>query len=127
MAKDQDSAPVIIFDGECEFCRQCISWVEARSAHYFESVPFQKADLSSMGLTWAECVSSVQLVEENRTYSGSQAVSRILMKCGRPQSLLGTLLAVPGISWIAKPAYKWIAGNRDGRIVAFISRMLNPQ
>jgi predicted DCC family thiol-disulfide oxidoreductase YuxK len=117
---------MVVFDGECGFCRLCIRWVDARSAHYFESVPFQKADLGSMGLTWAECASSVQLVEAARTYSGSRAVSRILMKCGRPQSLLGTLLAAPGINWIAKSAYRWVAGHRDGLIVAFISRMLDP-
>ena len=42
--------PVLVFDGECDFCRSCVRFAERITAREFTSVAYQTADLASLGL-----------------------------------------------------------------------------
>lgn len=76
-------------------------------------VAYQFTDVTELGLTPARCEEALQWVhEDGRIESAHLAVSRALMFGGKGWWLLGAVIRVPGISWIAGAVYRWIARNR---------------
>ena len=66
------SAPIVIYDGECKFCLQCIEWVSKKLE--LNPIAFQSTDLSQFGLTLEECSKQVFVIEGNKKYSAIAAV-----------------------------------------------------
>ena len=75
-------------------------------------IPWQQADLASLGLTQEQCESSLQWVAATKRASGHEAVAHLLLASARPWRPLGMLLLTPPFSWAAKRAYGWIAAHR---------------
>jgi len=101
---------VLVFDGDCGFCRRCADWVAVRG-----EVPMAasaEVDLANLGLTAEEAASSAWWVEEGERLSGHRAVARVLRELGGAWGLAGRLLAVSPFSWLGGPAYRWVAANR---------------
>ena len=109
---------ILIFDGECQFCRNCVQWIQSRVQ--LKAIPFQEADLAQFLLSEAEAASSVHLILENRTLSGADAVA-YLLKLTRFK-FLGVLMQ--GAQPLSKIAYRWIASHRNSRTVRVLNRMI---
>ncbi|CAB5054367.1 unannotated protein [freshwater metagenome] len=109
---------ILIFDGECQFCRNCVQWIQSRVQ--LKAIPFQEADLAQFLLSEAEAASSVHLILENRTLSGADAVA-YLLKLTRFK-ILGVLIR--GARPLSEVAYKWIASHRNSRTVRVLNRMI---
>ena len=110
-----DYLPVttVIFDGECDFCRSCVEWVNNR--YRIEAIPNQNIEPDRYGITREQCEKSVVVIDA-KTYFGAEAVALLLKKSGhRILSLLITLLGPIG-NW----GYKYVAAHRDGKLVAFL-------
>lgn len=102
----------LVYDGDCGICTSSARLVERLRLDVDEVVPWQQADLAALGLTVAECLEAVQLVEDGRVTSGHEAIGRLLLRSRRPWRLPGRfLLSRPG-SRLAAPAYRWVARNR---------------
>lgn len=104
---------LLIFDGDCAFCTTSANamrrWIRPRC----DIEPWQRTDIAAFGLTPQECTSAVQFVsEEQRVYSGSRAVMRMLRCAPQPWPVLGVIGDAPGIAWVADRVYRWIAVNR---------------
>ena len=109
---------ILIYDGECEFCRNCVQWIQSRVQ--LRAIPYQEADLAQHMLSDAEAASSVHLILEKRALSGADAVA-FLLKQTRWR-LLGHF-----ISWIAplsRVAYHWVASNRNSAVVRVLNALL---
>lgn len=102
----------IVFDGECGFCRASVDfanrWVRPRA----QFVPWQHADLASLGLTAPQCASAVQWVDRRGVVSGGRAVARALLKSPMPWPILGALAQLPILDVITDRAYVWVADHR---------------
>lgn len=115
---DSDAAvPVLVFDGECGFCRRCVAWVERRLPRRPTIVAWQATDLAALGLTEERCRAALQWVcapraGARRIRSGHLAVAALLRHAGGAWPVAGVLLATPPISWVAAVAYGWVARNR---------------
>ena len=109
---------ILIYDGECEFCRNCVKWIQSRVE--LKAIAYQEADLAQFLLSEAEAASSVHLILDSRTLSGAAAVA-YLLKLTRFK-FLGVL--IHGAQPLSQIAYKWIASHRDSRTVWVLNRMI---
>ena len=104
---------LVIFDGECGFCRRWIRRMNSWFRRHPDSVAWQQADLDNLGLTADQCREALQFVGEDlRTHAGSDAVARILITAGVPSAVAGRLMLLPGLRQVAQAAYRWVADNR---------------
>jgi predicted DCC family thiol-disulfide oxidoreductase YuxK len=110
---DRGTRPVLLYDGECRFCVRSVEWVRRHLAVQPDARPWQDADLGSFGITRAEAEHSVQWIEPSgRVSSGHAAVARLLVASGGAWALLGRLLLLPPISWVAAVGYRLVSAVR---------------
>ena len=103
----------LVFDGDCGFCTRCVALVPKSARRTTEVVPYQRADLVSLGLTAAECAAAVQWVgDDGARARGHAAVGRLLQHAGGGWRVLGTALLTPPLSWLAAVVYRLVAANR---------------
>ncbi|NDA81119.1 MAG: DUF393 domain-containing protein, partial [Actinobacteria bacterium] len=67
---------VVIYDGECDFCKECVRWVQKRAK--ISALPFQTADLSRYGLTYQRCSKEVVVIINGKVSGGADAVAGLL-------------------------------------------------
>lgn len=103
----------LVFDGDCGFCTRCVGLVPKSARRTTKVVPYQRADLAGLGLTAAECADAVQWVGDDGSRArGHEAVGRLLQHAGGVWRLVGSVLLVPPVSWLAALVYRLVAANR---------------
>ena len=108
----------VIFDGECEFCRQSVAWIQRNLA--ITALPFQTADISTFNLTREQCAKQVYVISGGSTYGGADAIAFLLKHRGnRVQS---TLITASG--GLGRASYRWIASHRNSLPVKFATKVL---
>ena len=113
------SKPVLIFDGDCGFCRHWIVRWRRRTGDTVDYRPFQDPEVGRHfpEVSRARCARAVQLVEPDGSVSeGAQAVFRTLALAGSrfPLWLYGH---IPGAASAFERAYRLVADHRP-----FLSR-----
>ena len=101
----------VIYDGECDFCRECVKWVQKRAQ--VTALPFQTTDLSRFGLTYDRCSKEVVVLIENEVFGGAAAVAELLQVTG--YKFLGVLLKMSGP--FGRFGYRWVARHRGGWLI----------
>ncbi|HTS18977.1 MAG TPA: lipase maturation factor family protein [Verrucomicrobiae bacterium] len=119
------SKPVLIFDGDCNFCRRWISRWRESTADRVEYIPLQDPSIASRfpELPRAQCEQSVQLVDtDGAIYSAAEAVFRSLACAPRHRWSLWLYQRLPGVSPVTESFYRFVAKHRTG--FSFFTRML---
>ncbi|MBO4207394.1 thiol-disulfide oxidoreductase DCC family protein [Micromonospora echinofusca] len=107
------STGTFVYDGDCAFCTTCANFIERRIPTRARVVPWQFADLATLGLTEAECEEAVQWVgADGRRAAGPDAIGRLLGDSGPLWRVAGAVLRLPPVRLLAWPAYRWVARNR---------------
>lgn len=112
------TAPTLVYDGDCAFCTSCAEFVGRHIVRrdgptQVTVVPWQFADLDSLGLGVAECQAAVQWVGVDGTRAaGPEAIAHLLRTGRPPWRPLGCLLARRPVLPLAWPLYRWVARNR---------------
>jgi predicted DCC family thiol-disulfide oxidoreductase YuxK len=102
---------LLIYDGDCAFCRQSLKWALAKLPEFCRYVAFQKVDFSEFGLQLADVQSQVWLVEGKNKYGGHRAVSWLFRQQKQVRwRALGLLIDI--FSPISALVYRWVATNR---------------
>jgi predicted DCC family thiol-disulfide oxidoreductase YuxK len=109
---------VVIYDGECAFCKTSIEWIEQRLV--VDSMPFQKADLAKYGLTYQQCSQSVQVVVNSTVLAGAPAIAFLLKKRGN--RLLSLFITTSGP--FGRLGYKWVVAHRSSSVVSALHQIL---
>jgi predicted DCC family thiol-disulfide oxidoreductase YuxK len=104
--------PTFVYDGDCSFCTTCAQFIERRIPTRARVIPWQFADLDSLGLTTDECEEAVQWVSDSARAAGPDAIALILKDAGRAWKFAGDALNFGPIRLAAWPAYRWVAGHR---------------
>jgi predicted DCC family thiol-disulfide oxidoreductase YuxK len=105
--------PVLVYDGDCAFCRRCVHILE-RIGPDAEIVAWQSTDLVGLGITEEQATDAVQWVQIDGTVrSGHEAIAALLSTAGGIWRIVGSTLLLPGISWIAARVYRVVAENRS--------------
>lgn len=108
----------VIFDGECEFCRQSVTWIQRKLQ--ITALPFQTADLSAFNLTREQCAKQVYVISAGTTYGGAAAIAFLLKSRGN--TIQSTIIKVLGP--IGRSAYRWIASHRKSWPVKLATKVL---
>ena len=112
MSVSRRERPVLVYDGDCAFCTTCARLLE-RIGPDAEIVAWQLTDLAELGITEEQATDAVQWVQIDGTVrSGHEAIAAVLSTAGRIWKIIGRLLLLPGISWMAAKAYRLVADNR---------------
>jgi len=105
--------PTLVYDGDCALCSTCARFIERRIPTCAEVVPWQFADLPSLGLTREQAEAAVQWVAEDGTIAaGPDAIALLLRDAGRLWQVPGRLLQSRPVRLAAWPAYRWVAAHR---------------
>jgi predicted DCC family thiol-disulfide oxidoreductase YuxK len=104
--------PLLLYDGDCAFCTKCARVLE-RIGPDAEIAPWQLTDLAELGIAEEQAADAVQWVETDGTVrSGHEAIAAVLNTAGRAWRVIGRMLLLPGISWMAAKVYRLVARNR---------------
>lgn len=103
----------LVYDGDCAFCTRSVQLLPRLRLARSRVVAWQHADLPALGLTAQQCQQAVQWVQDGRVHSGAPAVARLLLASGSVWAVLGALLRVPPLSWLAALVYGLVAANRS--------------
>lgn len=106
--------PLLIFDGDCGFCRRSVDWLRRRVPGSFEAVPYQTSSRvgSRPQLSREACREEVKLLlEDGRVLGGAGVFFHLL---GRRPLLrpLCWLYRLPLLHGAAEAVYRWIARRR---------------
>ena len=112
------SQTTVIFDGQCHFCQQSVTWIARKLT--ITALPFQTSDLAPFNLTKEQCAKQVYVVSQGITYGGAAAIAFLLKQRGnRMQSGLITASGPLG-----RAGYRWIASHRNSIPVKLVTRLL---
>ncbi len=116
------SRAVLIYDGDCGFCRGGKDWIERNAVEgAFEFLPCQSDERRSRFPLVPEeaCMGAMQLVlPDGKVLAGDKAIPEILSRLKRWR-WLSVLFKIPGVSLLAPHVYGWVAKNRY-RISCFL-------
>lgn len=105
--------PLIVFDGDCPFCRARIErWRDALGGQ-LQFLPYQELRGKISEIDDAAFRQAVHYIDrDGRAFRGAEALFRAMADCGRkrwPATLYATW---PPLAFAAESAYRWIAANR---------------
>jgi predicted DCC family thiol-disulfide oxidoreductase YuxK len=108
----------VIFDGQCEFCQQSVTWIRRKLA--INELPFQTSDLTPFNLSKEECAKQVYVVSQGITYGGAEAIAFLLKRRGN--RLLWVSIKISGP--LGRAGYRWIATHRNSLSVKVATKLL---
>ncbi len=112
-AMPADAAPLLVYDGDCAFCRRAVALALSRMKVACRAVPWQQADLGSLGLTPQEAAEAVWWVEPGvRKVRGHEAVAAALRHGRAAWRPVGRLLEAPALAKGGAAGYDLVARNR---------------
>ena len=112
------STITVIFDGDCEFCRQSVTWIQRKLV--VKALAFQTADLEPFNLTKEQCAKQVYVITDSDVYLGADAIRYLLKKRGNRVS--ATLLGATGN--VGRAGYRWVASHRNSLLIKLATRIL---
>ena len=112
------STITVIFDGDCEFCQQSMTWIQRKLV--VDAIAFQTADLQPFNLTKEQCAKQVYVVSDSITYSGADAIRYLLKKRG---NRIGAML-LGATGNVGRAGYRWIASHRSSWVIKVATRVL---
>jgi predicted DCC family thiol-disulfide oxidoreductase YuxK len=109
--------PVLVYDGECRFCRKWMRWFQAHDLeHQMEYLARQSPERGARypQLNDAQYEGALQLVLPTGEIRSGEMATATALTClaGLRWRLLGRLIMLPGIRQCAHFGYKIIAKNR---------------
>ena len=109
-----DGKHLILWDGECGFCRRCVGWVRSRDTRKrFADSPYQSAPTPPMTPELrAACENAVHVVKSNgEILRAARAALFVLGRIGYP--VIARVLLTPPLIWFAEIGYRIVANHRD--------------
>jgi predicted DCC family thiol-disulfide oxidoreductase YuxK len=104
--------PVLVFDGDCAFCTRCARALQ-RIGPDAEIIAWQSTDLVELGLTEEQAAAAVQWVSpDGAVRAGHEAIAATLQSAGGIWKIVGRVILLPGVSWLAARCYRLVAANR---------------
>jgi len=108
-----ESIPVMLYDGDCGFCKRWIEKWRHITGGKINYEPYQKEIARHPQLTHQQCKAAVQLVMPGGSFfSGAKAVFKALHFSGNYRFLFWSYLHFPFFAPMAEWFYRCIARNR---------------
>ena len=105
--------PLLVYDGDCGFCRLWIDRWRHLTGDRVEYAPFQQAASRFPDIPLQSFRRAVQFMEpEGSVYSGAEAVFRLLAHVPGLRGLPWIYRRVPGLARVSERAYRLVADHR---------------
>ena len=105
--------PLMLYDGDCGFCRRWIGRWEKITGDAVDYSPYQERAGSFPGIPAQNLKQSVHLIEaDGRVTSGAQAVFRSLSHNAFLKWLPSLYEKVPGVSFVIEALNRCVAAHR---------------
>ena len=122
LVRHQPPKPLLIFDGDCHFCRRWIERWRELTAGAVDYAPSQEVAGHFPEIPREAFDQSVQFIDSNgAVYSGAEAVFRSLGQKRSRRWMIWCYDRVPGFAFISETAYWIVARNR--RMASFFTRL----
>lgn len=106
-----NSKAVLIYDGDCAFCKNSLRIGLERLPAFCRYSAYQNTDLAALGLTTEQAKAKVWLVDGANKYGGHRAVAWLLLNQETlGWRLLGRIILLG--SPVSALVYGWVAKNR---------------
>ena len=113
METNPAAKPLMIYDGDCGFCRHWVARWKARTGDRVDYAPYQEAAARFPEIPPDRFKKAVHLVEpDGRVSSGAEAVFRSLSYAPSGGRLLGLYRRIPFFAKASEWAYDFVAHNR---------------
>ncbi len=109
----ETTRPVLIFDGDCSFCRAWVDFWRSLTGDSLEYLPFQQAAERFPDLSIEECRKAVQLVTPEGRFPGAEGICRFLAGVPGYGWLFWCHRFLPGFPALAALVYRFIANHRS--------------
>src|SRR5438034_4234125 len=107
--------PLLVYDGDCNFCRWWIVRWKHSTGDRVEYAPFQEVGSQFPHIPKEQFARAVQLIEPSgQVFSGAEAVVRTLAYSGGKGWMLWLYLRVPEVAPLSERLYQFIAHHRGG-------------
>jgi predicted DCC family thiol-disulfide oxidoreductase YuxK len=114
--------PLVVFDGDCNFCRRWIERWREFTEGTVEYAPFQEIAARFPEIPREDFEKALHFIDKNGTvYRGAEAVFRSLGNVRRGRALVWSYQRIPGFAPITEAAYRAIARNRTA--ASFFTRL----
>ncbi|MCG9126261.1 lipase maturation factor family protein [Candidatus Poribacteria bacterium] len=108
--QEQNSKALLVYDGDCDFCKYWIAQWQHITQNRIEYVPYQQVVLEYSNIPISSFQSSVQLIlPDGQVYSGAEAVFRTLNN----SILLWGYTKFKFFSILCELLYRFVANNRS--------------
>lgn len=114
--------PLIIYDGECEFCGVWVEFAKRLTGDRVTYLPSQQVGAQYPQISARDFERSVQFIENGRVYDGGEAAFRALAYAPGYGWLLSLYANVPGFALLSELAYRFIADHRG--LFYWVTRVL---
>ena len=114
--------PVVLFDGDCSFCRLWVGYWSEQTGERVEYAPWQTSLKRFPGVNEQECRRAVQWIGPERRASGAEAVLLILAILRRYAWLLWLYRKSPAFASFMEWGYALVAAHRTAgyRVTRFL-------
>jgi predicted DCC family thiol-disulfide oxidoreductase YuxK len=114
--------PLVIFDGNCNFCRRWIERWRGMTGGAVDYAPFQEAAARFPEVPPEDFEQALHFIEKDGTvYRGAEAVFRSLGTVRAGRALIWCYEHVPGFAPVLEAAYRVVARNR--MLASFFTRL----
>jgi predicted DCC family thiol-disulfide oxidoreductase YuxK len=112
-----DARPLLVFDGDCGFCRYWVDYWRALTGERVRYEPWQRVAAQHPEIGEAEFRRAVQYLAPGRPVaSGAEASLRVLAHAPGRGLWLWLYLHLPGFAWCAERLYAAVAAHRAGAL-----------
>lgn len=112
-ANDEPRRALLVFDGECGFCRYWVNRWRGVTHGKIDYAPFQEVAHRHPQIPHAAFENAVQLIEpDGRVTGGADALFRALELAGRNPLWLRLLSRAPGVRALSRCGYRFVARHR---------------
>jgi predicted DCC family thiol-disulfide oxidoreductase YuxK len=106
--------PLVVYDGDCGFCREWIRRWQERTGPRVDYAPYQEAAERFPEIPVTSFRRAVHLIDtDGAVFAGAEAVFRTLARARRGGSWLWAYRRLPGFAPASEAAYRWVASHRD--------------
>ena len=120
---NRPAKPLLLFDGDCRFCRRWIERWRAMTRGAVDYAPYQEAGSRFPEIPPENFAEAIHFIDsDGRVYRGAEAVFRSLGNSIAGRQLIWSYERVPGFAAATEAAYAVIARHRQ--VASFFTRWL---
>jgi len=106
--------PLLIYDGDCNFCTYCVDYAKAVTGDSVDYQPYQAVQHEFPDIGEADFQSAIQLVHtDGRVTSGARAAFEVLALGGHGRLWTACYQRLPLFGKLSETLYRIVAANRE--------------